>query len=690
MSVAVSFRQVASVATVSWSGAFLEWLDFYTYALLAGTVAKVFFPSADPIASLLASFAALAIGFLFRPLGAIIFGKIGDQFGRKVAFIIAMSLMLAGTLGIGLLPGYAQIGILASVGVFLLRIIQGLALGGGYGAAITYLGEFVPEHRRGFFTGFLFTTPAAGMATVGAMIWLFSTILGKEAFEAWGWRLNFIVAGVVVFIVVLLMHLFYKETPVFTMLKAVRRVTSAPIREVFSRKYLPLVLMAWIGVVGAHGPIWYTNQLFNTYYVGPNFQKYVDAATASALLSTATYAAMWMYPLFGYISDKIGRKPVLLLGIYGNALWFPVVFWLIDQVGPSKDLTAMWLLFWSMTLFNGIGYSGAMSAFLLELFPARIRLSAVALAYNLGYGITGGLTPFVITWLYSATKNIYLSTILWSAVVPMIMASWYLLKGPETLGVRIWAEFAAEKFAKKTVTLPATTPIREVVAAIATAGSKYAVLTGSVVGVFGTRALIRALVSGAKLDEPAERYATKVPCVEADHPVTEVFVVIERYNTRAVPICKGGQPIGIVEARELVNEALGLRSALKKKVALRFSVADVAPRELITATPETKLREAVEIMAKYNIGFLPVVQEGKLVGILSETDILNLAAKGAYNPDVSVSAVMNKSPITIEKSATLRDAAELMIKHNIRHLPVMDNGKVVAAISIRDIVKAIG
>jgi CBS domain-containing protein len=689
MSVQVSFRQVASVAAVAWSGAFLEWVDFYTYALLAGIVAKIFFPSADPIASLLASFAALAIGFLFRPLGAIIFGKIGDQFGRKVAFITAMTLMLAGTLGIGLLPGYAEIGILASVGVFLLRIIQGLALGGGYGAAITYLGEFVPEHRRGLFTGFLFTTPAAGMATVGALIWLFSTYLGSQAYNAWGWRLNFIVAGVVVFVIVLIMHLFYKETPVFSMLKAVRRVTSAPIREVFSRRYLPLVLLAWIGVVGAHGPIWYTNQLFNTYYIGPNFQKYVDAATASALLSTATYAALWMYPLFGYISDKIGRKPVLLLGIYGNALWFPIAFWLIDQFGPQKNLTALWLLFWSMTLFNGIGYSGAMSAFLLELFPARIRLSAVALSYNLGYGVTGGLTPFVITWLYSMNHNIYLSTLIWSTAVPMVMALWYLLKGPETLGVRIWAEFSAEKFAKKTVTLPATTPIREVVSRLLQAGSKYAVLTGSVVGVFGTRCLLRALSSGARLDEPAEKYATKVPCIQADHPVTEVFVALEQYNVRAVPICRGNEVVGIVEARDLINEALALKSAFRKKVALRFTAADAAPRELISIGPKTTLKEAVDTMVKYNIGFLPVVEGGKLLGVISESDIMKLVGTGA-DFNAPVSTYMNEKPITINKQATLRDAAELMIKNNIRHLPVVEDGRVVAVLSVKDIVKVIG
>jgi MHS family proline/betaine transporter-like MFS transporter len=689
-SVNVGLRQVASVVTVSWCGALTEWLDFYSYALLAGVVAKIFFPAEDPIASLLAAFAALAIGFLFRPLGAILFGKIGDQFGRKVSFITSLLMIFTGTIGIGLLPGYAEIGILASVGVFLLRIAQGLALGGGYGAAITYLGEFVPEHRRGLYTGFLFTTPPAGIAMVGTIIWLLSTILGIDAFLAWGWRLTFVVSASIDLLLAVIILLFYKETPVFNMLRAVRRVTSAPIREVFSRKYIVLVLLAWIGVVGAHGPIWYTNQLFNTYYVGPNFQNYVDAATASALLATATYAAMWMYPLFGYISDKIGRKPVLLLGIYGNALWFPVAFWLIDQVGPRGDITAMWLLFWSMTLFNGIGYSGAQSAFLLELFPARIRVSAVAFSYNLGYGITGGLTPFVITWIYSMTRDIYLSTLLYATVVPIIMALWYLLKGPETLGVRIWAEFVTEKFAKKTVTLPATTPIREVVSALVNAGSKYAVLTGSAIGIFGTRSLIRALASGAGLHEAAGKYAARVPCIEADHPVTEVFVALQQYDVRAVPVCRGGQTIGIVEARELVNEALVLRGAFKKKVALRHSVADVAPKQLITATPEMKVKDAIELMAKNDIGFLPVVDGGKLVGVFSESDVLMLVGKGVFDPNLTLGAVINKSPVVISRSATLREAAELMVKHNIRHLPVVEDGKVVAVVSVKDIVKAVG
>ncbi|HWQ16926.1 MAG TPA: MFS transporter [Sulfolobales archaeon] len=682
-------KEVLSVTIVSWAGAFLEWLDFYTYALLAGILAKIFFPSADPIASLLAAFGALAIGFLFRPLGAIMFGKIGDQFGRKIAFMTAMSLMLAGTLGIGVLPGYAQIGILASIGVFLLRIIQGLALGGGYGAAITYLGEFVPEHRRGFYTGFLFTTPAAGIATVGAMIWLISSAIGAQAYSDWGWRLNFIIAGAIVFAIVLVMHFAYRETPIFSMLKAVRRVTSAPIREVFTRKYITLVLLGWIGVVGAHGPIWYTNQLFNTYYIGPNFRGYVDTATANALLSTATYAALWMYPLFGYISDKIGRKPVLLLGIYGNALYFPLLFWLIDQVGPTKNIDALWLLFLSMTLFNGIGYSGAMSAFLLELFPSRIRLSAVALAYNLGYGVTGGLTPFVITWIYSITRDIYISTLLYSTLVPMIMGLWYLLKGPETLGVRIWNEFTAEKFMKKAIDLPAITPIGSVARELVRSGQKYAILTGSVLGIFGTRSFLRAIASGASLEEPAERYAAKVPCIDKHSPVTEVFIALEKHNVRAVPICEGSKPVGIVEARELINESLALRSVLRKKVALRYSAYDAVSKELITAPPTISLKEAVDIMAKNDIGFLPIVEGGKLVGAISETDVMRIVAGGG-DLKRPVSEYLNTKLITIDRNVKLRDAAELMVKHNIRHLPIVEKGEIIGVISVRDIIKVVG
>lgn len=487
MSTGVSLRQVSSVTAVAWAAAFLDWLDFYTFAVLATVIAPIFFPSKDPIASLLSTFAALAIGFLFRPLGALLFGNIGDRFGRRTSFLIALSMMLFGTVGIGLLPSYASIGLAASVGVFILRIIQGLALGGGYGSAIVYLGEFIPEHRRGLITGFLFATPAAGLGVASTLQVGISNFLGLAAFKDWGWRINFIVAGVIVFIVVLSMFLFYKETPIFSMLRSVRRVTSSPLRELFTRKYIVLVLLGWIGVIGAHGPIWYTNQLFDTYYLQ---YRGIPISTANYILSIATYLALWMYVVFGWLSDKIGRKPVLLLGIYGNAFYFILAFWLYDQFVKPFNFTAIFLVTLSMTLFNGIGYSGAMSAFLLELFPSRIRTSAVAFTYNLGYGITGGLTPFVITYIYSVTKNLYLSTILWATVVPMVMGAWYLIKGPETLGTRIWSELSAGKFAKQPVIVPAKMSIREVVNKIVEKGERLAVVVGdSISGIFGGRAL---------------------------------------------------------------------------------------------------------------------------------------------------------------------------------------------------------
>lgn len=684
----INIKQITSVVAVSWSGAFLEWVDFYTYALLAGTIAKIFFPPGDPIASLMASFAALAVGFIFRPLGAIIFGKIGDQLGRKTAFIAAMILMLIGTIGIGVLPEYERVGILASLGVFMLRILQGLALGGGFGAAITYLGEFVPEHRRGLFTGLLFTTAPAGMATVGAMIWAFSTITGPQFYE-WGWRLNFIVAGLIVFSVVVIMHLFYEETPIFSMLKSVRRITSAPVKELFSRQYLPIVLLAWIGVVGAHGPIWYTNQLFNSYYIGPNFKNYVSSTLASSMLSTATYASLWMYPLFGYISDRIGRKPILLLGIYGNALWLPFAFWLIDQIGPRGDVNMLWLLIWSMTMMNGVGYSGAMSAFLLELFPARIRLSAVGFAYNLGYGITGGITPFIITWIYSINRDVYLSTVIWATIVPMIMALWYAVKGPETLGVRIWSEFIAKKFAKEAIVLPSNMPIREVIKHMMKSNSRQVILTNGSIRIFDKRGLIKALSSGAKIDEEVGKYSLEVPCIEANEPVTKVFLILENFNVRAVPICNEGKPLGIIDVRELINEAITLRGILRKKIALHRTVYDVIYRELISISPNTSLGEAIKIMAYHNIGFLPIVENEKLIGVISETDIIKIIANDG-NLNDSIYKYANKSPITVSKETTVRDAVELMIKNNIRHLPIVDNsGKLIGVISVKDIIKAI-
>lgn len=697
--VRVSSGELLSVGTISWAGAFLEWLDFYTYLLLAGILARHFFPSEDRIASLLAAFAAVAIGFLFRPLGALIFGKIGDQFGRKIAFLTAISIMFIATLGIGLIPGYTQIGFLASVGVFLLRILQGLALGGGYGAAIVYLGEFVPEHRRGLVTGFLFTTPSAGIATVTAIQVAITSLIGAQAYSEWGWRFNFIIAASIVFVVALAIHLLYKETPIFSLVRRLRRTTTAPIREALSnRRYLFLILLGWLGVVGAHGPIWYTNQSWNKYYMDLSG---ISPTLSSFILSTTTYAALWMYPLFGWISDKIGRRPVLLLGIYGNALYFILAFWLYNQYIPvakaTGDITALWLVTLGMTLFNGIGYSGAQSAFLLELFPARIRVTATAFTYNLGYGITGGLTPFMGTFLYAVTGSLYAATMIWSVAVPMIMGLFFVLKGWETKGTRIWAELSAEGFAsKEPLILSPRTPVIEAARIMTRSGKRFAfapMFEGDrrLVGVFGERRFVRALASGALL-EPVEKFSEAVECVDRNSSVAEVFAVMERHRLRVAPVCSDKEIVGYVDARDLVNEILVLKAAGVKGVAVRTKAIDIASKSVVSIDAEAglRLKDAAAIMAEKDIGFLPIIsKDRRLVGIVSERDIMRAVAEKGMILDTGLLEVARTSGIVkLGTGSTARDAAEAFAKNGIRHLPIVDEGeRVVAVLSIRDLFK---
>lgn len=687
----VQFREVLPVAVVSWTGALLEWLDFYVYAILAKLLAKVYFPSDDPLASLLASFAALAIGFLFRPLGALMFGKIGDQYGRKIAFLTAISMMMVGTIGIALLPGYASIGIAASLGLFVLRIIQGLALGGGFGAAITYLGEFTPDHRRGFITGFLFTTAALGMALAGNIVSILQNYFGKEAFEVYGWRWCFVIAGSLVFIVALIIHTLYKDTPVFTALKQIRRVTSAPIKELFTNKhYLWLFVLAWIGVIGAHGPIWYTNQLYVSYYM----QQYgISAGDAGKILAYATYVALWTYVFFGWLSDKIGRRPILIFGIYGNALIFPLIFYLMKNYVNPPDYTMLFLLTAVLTYFNGIGYSGAMSSLLLELFPAKIRATAIGFTYNMGYGVTGGLTPFMITLLLKLTGNLYISIILWSTCVPILMGLLFVLKGWETKGRRLWEELSAGKFAHKALILPASMSIGEAMKKMQIEGQRLAIVTenGRYLGVVEERSLIKALVTGHTINTPLKEVRIDVDAVLDSARIIDAVVLIQQSGVKGIAVVDRNQNIiGYIDPRYVFNEVALITAGVKKGFTERIKVEEFMTSP-ITITDDTTVMEAAKIVAEKNVGFLPVIssETGKLVGVISEKDLIGVLCCDEGNKDKPVSQFMIKEVITLSPENTLKEALEKFIDYKIRHLPVVRDQRVVGVISVKDALKLV-
>ena len=685
------FRDVLPVAIVSWTGALLEWLDFYTYAILAKVLANIYFPSHDPIASLLAAFAALAIGFLFRPLGALMFGKIGDQFGRKVSFLTAITMMMIGTLGIAILPGYATLGVIASIGIFILRIIQGLALGGGYGAAITYLGEFTPDHLRGLITGFLFTTPAFGMAIAGNLASILQNYFGLEAFQAYGWRWCFVIAGLVVFIVALIIQILYKETPVFTALKQIRRVTSAPIKELFTNKYyLWLFLLAWIGVIGAHGPIWYTNQLYIKYYM----EKFgITPGDSGKILAYATYVVLWTYLFFGWISDKIGRRPILLFGIYGNALLFPITFYLIKNYVNPPDYTMLFILTAAGTFMNGIGYSGAMSAMLLELFPAKIRTTAIGFTYNMGYGVFGGLTPFMITLLYKFTNNLYLSIIIWSTIVPMIMGLLYLFKGWETKGVRIWEELSAEKFAHKALILPSNISIGEAMKEMQKEGHRIAIVTenGKYLGIVEERSLLKSLIAGYTIKSPLKEVAIDVDAVIDSARIIDAIVLIQQTGVKGVAVVdKNGNILGYIDPRFVFNEVAIISAGIKKPFTERIKVKEFM-NPPITVKDNTLVIEVTKIMSEKDIGFLPVISSdtGKLVGVISEKDLISILCCDITNKDKPVKEFMIKDVITISPDSTLKEALEKFIDHKTRHLPVVKDDRVVGVVSVKDVLKLI-
>ncbi len=460
MSQLMSAPKLWPVITASSVGTLIEWYDFYIFGSLATILSVQFFPQTNPTAAFLSTLATFAAGFIVRPFGALVFGRLGDKVGRKYTFLITLVLMGASTFLIGLVPGYKQIGLFAPLLVLILRLVQGLALGGEYGGAATYVAEHAPEGKRGFYTSFIQTTATLGLFVSLGVILLVRQSIGVEAFAEWGWRIPFLLSAVLVGVSIY-MRLRMQESPLFSKIKAEGKTSLNPIRESFGKKEnLKIVLIALFGATAGQGVVWYTGQFYALSFIQKTCQ--IEFVQSNYIIATALIIGTPLFIFFGWLSDRIGRKMIMMTGMFLAVVFYRPVYQQmyslsdltkkheigyefptpiktiaesgdtllttttgrifsdqtkvketkkenisgeIPQVEIKNEVTLSGKNYWIMiglVLFQVVLVAmvyGPIAAFLVELFPTRIRYTSMSLPYHIGNGIFGGLTPFIATAL---------------------------------------------------------------------------------------------------------------------------------------------------------------------------------------------------------------------------------------------------------------------------------------------------
>ena len=454
-------KGIWKVITASSVGTMIEWYDFYIFGMLAKTISTQFFPEGNPTAALLSTLAIFAAGFIVRPFGALVFGRLGDLIGRKYTFLLTLILMGGSTFLIGLVPGYKSIGIAAPVLVLLLRLIQGLALGGEYGGAATYVAEHAPVGKRGYYTSWIQTTATLGLFTALAVIMLVKLNMPDADFNAeWGgWRYPFWISILLV-IISIYIRLKMKESPMFARLKTEGKTSVNPLKESFRRKgNFKMVLLALFGAVMGQGVIWYTGQFYAQNFLETKCNIEFEQSRTIMLWAIAFATPFFLF--FGWLSDKIGRKWIMMLGMLLGILTYRPIFntflkntdaevWikhsnkdyiesqakpiassdgfkifefqynfpdgkkfievmkgkkiregLYDIMSEYKNKHLSHDIYWKfvalvflLILFVTMVY-GPIAAFLVELFPTKIRYTSMSLPYHIGNGVFGGLVPFI-------------------------------------------------------------------------------------------------------------------------------------------------------------------------------------------------------------------------------------------------------------------------------------------------------
>ena len=489
-------KGIWKVITASSAGTLIEWYDFYIFGSLSTIIAHKFFPDTNPTAALLSTLATFAAGFIVRPFGALVFGRLGDLIGRKYTFLLTLVLMGGSTFLIGCVPGYATIGAWAPLLVLLLRLLQGLALGGEYGGAATYVAEHVPATRRGYYTSFIQTTATLGLFLSLGVILTIRRITGVEEFtNGNGWRYPFLLSIVLVAVSIFI-RLRMNESPLFEKLKTENKTSKNPLKESFGRKTnFKMVLLALFGATMGQGVIWYSSQFYAQNFILT--KCFVEYEQANTIILIALVIATPFFVIFGSLSDKWGRKNIMLAGmLLGALLYRPIFKQLYETADVSKKVIVagqttvkyesapvqgsaadsmhtttitnyfddgtsqkivskqkisasgekaaavvnketllgevgrlnMIAYIALMVVFVTMAY-GPIAAFLVELFPTRIRYTSMSLPYHIGNGVFGGLVPFIATLITTLPGTNYLSGLWYPIIVAalgFVIGSLYL------------------------------------------------------------------------------------------------------------------------------------------------------------------------------------------------------------------------------------------------------------------------
>ncbi len=477
-----SDSKIRQVIVASAVGTMIEWYDFYIFGSLATVISPLFYPRGNDTLALIAYLSTFAVGFVVRPFGALFFGRIGDLVGRKYAFLVTLLIMGGATAVIGLLPTYATIGLAAPAALLLIRVLQGLALGGEYGGAAVYVAEHVPDGTRGFYTSFIQITATLGLFVSLAVILAVQNSMSADAFRAWGWRVPFLISIFLVGIS-LYIRMRMKESPIFSHIKATGMTSARPLKDAFTHwDHLKRVLISLFGATAGQGVVWYTGQFYALFYLQTILK--VNGTSANYIVAIALLLGMPLFVVFGALSDRIGRKGIMMAGCLLATLSYLPIYHAMQRVAGSGVVTAIsqrnaitgaisltpqTMVDGVMTpakevlVYTGLGHLlaspvawqliglvflqvvfvtmvyGPIAAYLVEAFPAKIRYTALSLPYHIGNGVFGGLLPLIGLSIVAQTGNIYAGL-----YYPMIVAALTFVVGSlllkETHAHLIWDE----------------------------------------------------------------------------------------------------------------------------------------------------------------------------------------------------------------------------------------------------------